>query len=267
MTEQPIAEFQKIRLAVDEGANGEKLPATRGHFSEKYYKSIAAALKLTPGLIEHIAAMTTTTGQQVGARVSGGGDAAPLPMNAAAFSDVNETYRRLVYFATFFAGKLGRQAPGPAKRAWRGRIHQQDIGTIAGLPNNITPSDVRYMVGIMAKWLELNLEDLMGTNDIDAIEFFHDDFARDMFRLNARWPRVPKPRYSEMPCPEAGCGGRIAIWPPQYFAADERIVCETCGFHIMPYRYEAYVKHYNTIQTEADPVKKHLMKKWLKLAG
>lgn len=41
------------------------------------------------------------------------------------------------------------------------------------------------------------------------------------------------------------------------------IVCERCGFHIPPNRYEAHVAHYNRLQAEADPVKRHLMKKYL----
>lgn len=255
--EIPIADFQRIRLAVDKGKNGESLPATRGHFSEKFYKRTITALHLAPSIVEHVLSMFDATGTS-GDRVDSSPEAS-LPMNTQAFNDVNEVYSRLVYWCRLWAERLNRQAPGPAKHAWIAASN----GYVVGLPVDITPANARYVVGIMSIWLELNLEDILGTNNFDDIEYFHDELAKDLFRLNAKWAQVAKPRYSEMPCPNTGCNGRVAIHPPQSFQDDEMIVCERCGFHIPPKRYEAHVAHYNRLQAESDPVKRHLMKKYL----
>lgn len=255
--EQPIAEFQKIRLAYDEGRNGEHLPATHGNFSEAFYRRTRAALRMAPGVVQHVMSMITVNGG-TDDRVDGSRDS-PIPMNLQAFNDVNEVYSQLVYFANLFARKLHRQAPGPAKRAW-----SNAGGKIVGLPSNVTPDNARYLVGIMAKWLEVSLDDILDTPVPDDVQFFHDEFGQGLFRINAAWPQRANPRYSDMPCPD--CGGKIAIYPPERFEDDERIVCESCGLRIMPNRYDAHVRYYNMLQAEADPVKRHLMKKYLRTA-
>jgi hypothetical protein len=256
MNEQPIADFQRIRLAYDQGKNGEKLPATHGNFSEGFYKRLTAALKLAPGVVEHVMRMITVAGG-TDDRVDGSRDA-PLPMNTQAFNDVNEIYSRLVYWSTIWGQKLNRQPPGPAKRAWAAT----STGKIMGLPANIEPETARYLVGIMSTWLHINLVDILGTSVFDDVQFFHDELTQDIFRINAAWPQQARPEYSHMPCTIDTCTGKIAIYPPNAFRDDQLIKCERCGNILTESRYEFYWNLYKQIAAETDPVKKHLMRKY-----
>ena len=259
----PVADlggFQKIRLAHDVGKNGEKLPAARGHFSESFYKTLRAALRLAPGVVQHVLTMINAKGG-TDDRVDGSREA-PLPMNTQAFNDVNEVYSRLVYWATLYAERLHRQAPGPAKRAWRASGNN----TIAGLPADITPDAARYVVGIMAKWLEVNLEDILALPELDDTQYFRDEFAGDIFRINAANPQRMKARYSDVHCPDDDCRGKIAVYPPRFFQDDERIVCEGCGRRFFPKDYARLVEVFNQIRAESNPVARHLMKKYGKTA-
>jgi hypothetical protein len=230
MNEQPIADFQRIRLAYDQGKNGEKLPATHGNFSEGFYKRLTAALKLAPGVVEHVMRMITVAGG-TDDRVDGSRDA-PLPMNT--------------------------QPPGPAKRAWAAT----STGKIMGLPANIEPETARYLVGIMSTWLHINLVDILGTSVFDDVQFFHDELTQDIFRINAAWPQQARPEYSHMPCTIDTCTGKIAIYPPNAFRDDQLIKCERCGNILTESRYEFYWNLYKQIAAETDPVKKHLMRKY-----
>ena len=262
MSEMSIDGFQKIRLAWDEGRNGEHLPATRGHFSEGFYKRLCAALSMAPGVVGHVLSMVTVDGGSDD-RVDGSRDA-PLPMNVQAFSDTNELYSKLVYFTGVFAAKLGRQAPGPARRAWRDMS-----GKIVGLPYDIRPDQARYQTGIICTWLTLNLEDILGTDNRDDVMYFHDEVGQDIFRINTAWPQKARARYSDMHCPDADCKGRIAVYPPRMFGDDERIVCEGCGRHFLPKDYLRLIGVFQQIRAErrsAENVTAHLMRTYGKRA-
>ena len=254
--EQPIAEFQKIRLAYDVGRDGEALPATHGHFSEKFFRTVYASLKIAPGIVKHVVSLITASGGSED-RVDGTRDA-PLPMSTQAFADVNEIYSLLVYWARVFANELHVQAPGPAVRSWR-NMH----GTIVGLPADITPDAARYDTGIMAGWLKIPLEQIVAL-DPEDVTMFHDGL-KYIFQTDARWPQEAKPRYSDMPCMLPECRGKIAVYPPREFGDDERIVCQSCGLHYLPDQYEHLIHVFKQIRAEqktAAEVAEHLLAKY-----
>lgn len=270
MKEQPIADFQKIRLAADKGKGGEALPAAHGNFSEHFYRVVTAALRKAPGVVEHVVSMVSASGAPED-RVDGTREA-PLPMSAQAFDDANEIYSLLVYWSRVFASELHVQAPGPAVRAWRNQA-----GTIVGLPNNVTAQDARYMVGIMTTWLNINIDAILALDPDDVLAFAYGNSDNDpelmkmdgglktIFHIDARWPQEEKPRYSDMPCVKDDCRGKVAVFPPAKAGDDERIVCETCGLHYMPDQYERLVGVFKQIRAEqntATIAARHLLAKY-----
>lgn len=241
-----------INIPATEDQPAMLMQATHGNYCRKEHGRITAALKMAPELVEHLVSLFDS--KATGSEKVDGTREAPAPGNEQALNDAHETYRRLVYCSRVWADRMGVQAPGPAVRAWRDMA-----GNIVGLPDRITPSAAHYAVGIMTKWLQLHLDSILYL-DHDDVMFFHDD-CRDIFRLNARWPREARARYSDMPCPVPGCGKRIAVWPPAAFGDDEQFICDA-GHHIPPDRYEFYVRYYAQLQAEKDPVKRHLMRKY-----
>jgi len=259
-SEQPIAEFQKIKIAYDRGKNNEALTATHGHFSEGFYRTLDAAIKKAPGVIEHVISLITASGGAED-RVDGTREV-PLPMSTQAFSDVNEIYSILVYWTKAFAEQFNLQMPGPAARAWR-----NDRGTIVGLPTDISASDARYLTGVMTTWLGIHLENICELDPEDVTDFR--DNLRYVFQTDARWPQQEKPRYSDMPCTNNGCNGKIAVYPPRNFGDSERIICETCGLHYEPDQYEELIIVFRQARIEmrqAQATTAHLMKKY-QIAG
>lgn len=231
----------KMRLAYDRGRTGEALEAKHGHFSEGFFRSTNAAIKLAPGVVKHVVSLLTANGGTED-RVDGTREA-PLPMSVQAFADVNEIYSLLVYWTRVFAAELHVQAPGPAVRAWRNMR-----GTIVGLPANVTPDGARYLVGIMTVWLDAHLEQICALDPEDVTGFR--DGLKYVFQANARWPQEEKARYSDMPCPDDKCKGKIAVFPPKEFGDDETIVCQSCGRHFLPAQYEHLIGVFKQIQAE-----------------
>ena len=222
-------------------------------FCDREFYRVTAALDLAPKVIEHVVSMAAN---QWGSddRVDGSREA-PLPFNVQAFNDANETYRRLVYWGRVWADRLNAQAPGPAMRSWRNRS-----GEIVGLPANISASGARYASGVLATWLTLRLEDVFGQQPDDVL-YFHDEL-KDVFRVNARWPQESRPEFSQMPCPDDSCKGRIAVYPPQEFGDDQMIKCERCGRIFDEARYTFYLGVFTAIKSEENPTKRHLLKKY-----
>lgn len=250
-----ILEFQKIRVAADRGKNDEALEAKHGHFSEKYFRTMVAALRKAPGVVEHVMSLVNASGGGGEDRVDGTKDA-PLPMSVQAFADVNETYALLVHWSRAFAVSLNVKAPGPAARSWR-----NDRGTIVGLPAGTTTANANHLVGIMAGWLELHMEAICATDPEDVIEFH--DGLKYIFQTDARWPQESKPRYSDMPCPDDG--GRVALYPPREFGDNERVACDACGRHFDASEYEDFVAVYRQAAKQrqtATIAARHLMKKY-----
>ncbi|WP_193510459.1 hypothetical protein [Cryobacterium sp. BB736] len=167
----------------------------------------------------------------------------PMPLNAAAFNDANELYSRLVYWCGVWAGKLSRQAPGPARRAWLAG------GRVVGLPADVSPEDARYAVGVMSKWLLVNLDDVLGLWWFDDIEFFIDELAGDVETVSAKFPTEDKPTFSDKaPCPDDG--GRLVMYPPRFFGDHQDIICETCGRVFSETQHEFFARVFRQTRDE-----------------
>jgi len=248
--------FHNMRLAHDRGRNGEALEAKHGHFSEGFYRTTMAALRIAPGVVKHVVSLLTASGGPED-RVDGTREA-PMPMSAQAFADVNEIYSLLVYWTRVFAGQLNVQAPGPAVRAWRNAR-----GTIVGLPADVSADGARYLVGVMTVWLDVHMEAICSL-DVEEVTEFRDGL-KYIFQADTRWPQEAKPRFSDMPCPDDKCKGKIAVYPPRDFGDDERIVCQSCGRHFLPDQYEHLIgvfKQVRAEQSKGAAVSSHLMKKY-----
>lgn len=190
--------------------------ATHGLFCNKEFHAIETALDQVAEIIEHVTSLLLTS--------AGGEDRvdstreAPLPFNEQAYKDSNELYGRLVYWVTHWAKVLKRQAPGPAKHAWR-----QIDGNIIGLPANVTPADARYASAAMATWLSAHIEDIFWQTPSDDVAYFYNEMT-DVFRVAARWPFAMKPRYANIRCRLDQA--RIAVHPPCGLGDAPKIQCD-----------------------------------------
>lgn len=243
-----------VRVPATDDQPAELMGALHGNFCDKEFHAVNKALEIAPGLVEHVVSMVDSRGQSE-VRISGSREA-PMPFNTSAFNDANEVYQALVYFARVFAAQMGTQAPGPAMRAWRNLS-----GVIVGLPADISPNGARYVVGVMATWLKLQLESIFDQANPDDVLEFHDRM-RELFQINARWPRTARPEFSQMPCPTEGCRGRVAVYPPQDFGDDQVIKCEKCSRVFPQGDYDFYWRLFKQVAAESDPRKRHLLKKY-----
>jgi hypothetical protein len=180
------------------------------------------ALLQAPELAAHLLGHVTSTGQG-GERVDAS-KAAPLPFNEAAFTDANELYSMLVYWCGIWADYLEVLRPAPAARAWR-----RDSGTVVGLPPGVDPEKAGTEVRRMTRWLLDRLDEILTLAPEDVDEF--DEAIRDVWRMNARWPRLERPRYASVPCPAEGCGEPLGVYPPAFPGDARRIVCDGGHFH------------------------------------
>lgn len=239
-----------------EGSDAPKpMGALHGNFCDREFYATRKALELAPLIVEHVLSLVDSKGSD-GERVDSS-RTAPLPLNEQAFNDANNIYQRLVYWARVFATQMGVQAPGPAVHAWRDMK-----GNIVGLPHNISPGQGRYIVGVMATWLTLHLEAICALSAVDDVEYFHNGAGqmRETFTVNARWPQEAKPYYSKVPCPDDK--GKIAVYPPKNFGDDTMYKCERCGRIFDDSLHAFYGKLFAEVEAEADPVKRHLMRKY-----
>lgn len=196
--------------------------ALHGHFCDRCYWRAHYALRRTGNLVGHMITL-------IGGIQSKGSDGSqklkgnpPLPLNAEAFNDANETYSRLVYWASLWATRINVQAPGPAARAWRA-----DNNRIVGLPADISSQAAQYATGVMAAWLNIHLEQISATTNTDDVAYFFTEMT-EIFRLDAKWPQEDRAEYAPVVCPDDECKGQIAIHPPRFAGDDEKIVCEQC---------------------------------------
>jgi hypothetical protein len=210
-----------IRAGTDD--NPQHLPARHGRYCGRCRGRIDHALIQAPELASHILGNLISTGGGAGERVDSSREA-PLPFNEAAFADVSELYAMLVYWTETWADYLEEIKPAPAARAWR-----RDSGTVAGLPAGMTPEAGAHEIGRMTSWLRTRLDTILSLAPEDVDEF--DEAIRDVWRMNARWPRLEKPRYSDMPCPAAGCGARIAVFPPHAPGGVKSITCDNGHYY------------------------------------
>lgn len=214
------------------------MTARHGRFCDRCYYSIRSALDRAPEVVEHIASLIQQKGGSGDDRVDGTREA-PLPFNTQAFADANEIYSRLVYWSTHWAKRIGVRPPSPTARAWR------NSQRVVGLPNNIRPSDARYAAGVMAKWLTIYLDEILEQLPVDDVNYFRDEL-REVYQADARWPRIPRPYYSKLPCPDDG--GRIAVYPPTHAGEDSTYKCEKCGRLFTEDRHGFYANLFAEIQ-------------------
>lgn len=204
------------------------MPARHGRYCARCWGRINVALIQAPELAQHILGHVTSLGGASDDRVHAS-KAAPLPFNAAAFADVNELYALLVYWCGIWADYLEQRTPAPAARAWRRDPGDGRTATVTGLPAGSTPEVGSRDVGMMARWLRVRLDTILTLAPEDIDEF--DEGIRDVWRMNARWPRIDQPRYAAVPCPVMDCGKRMAVYPPAFEGDDRRIVCDGGHYH------------------------------------
>ena len=255
MNENPDITYKECANGCKEKGTNKPLLARHGNFCNRDYRAAVAALRIAPELVAHMVSLKpfpSTATERVDTSRE-----APAPGNEQAMNDSHETYRRLIYWAALWSNRMGVTAPGPAIGAWR-----DQVGHIVGFPENVSPKGAGFVTKIVTDWLELHLESILYLA-VDDVQFFLTDL-HDVFRLDARWPRKAKPRYSDMPCPRQGCGGRIAVFPPEAPGDDERIVCEKCHTWYPPEEYEHLILVFQQIRKEqrsAAKVAAHLLRK------
>jgi len=233
------------RTAADvDPATGETRDATHGHFSDQFHSRAKKALRDVGPLTEHIVSLLAHKGRPEEGTVRSKRVDAPMPLNEGAFNDCNELYSRLVYWSVTWAARLGRQAPGPAVRAWRTRR-----GTVVGLPVDTTPADARYIVSVTAKWLELHLDEILWQEPTDDVLYFGTEL-NEIHQAAARWPRKLQARYADLAC-GGGCGGRIALYPVDDAGGEASIVCEKCNREYTQSDYDTEVEDVNRKHAEA----------------
>lgn len=245
-----------IRVPASDDQPASLMGALHGNFCDREFFRVRASLHLAAPTVEHVVSLIHSKGQD-DSRVDTSREA-PMPFNTQAFNDANELYQRLVYWCRVFADLLSLPAPGPAMRAWRNRA-----GEIIGLPADISASGARYASGIMSTWLETHLEAIFDIRPDDVL-YFHDEM-KDVFRVAARFPTRMRSRYADVHCPDDGCGGRLVVYPPEKFMDDQRIVCETCGRHIMPDDYAFMVgvmEEQKAVELKSKRVQERLAQKY-----
>lgn len=248
-----------IRGCIRKGSD-EPLRARHGPYCNRCYYQYLRALDVAAELVEHVTSLISYKARQDGDKVSTSRDA-PVPFNLDAFHDANETYRRLLIAATVFAQHL--RIPGPQIR---GRVWRNHHGKVVGFRRGIPAHTARRETATVTAWLTNHLDQILtaAADDLplqEALDKWR-DALRDVYRINAKWPREPKPRYSDMPCPDDGA--RLAIYPPAAFMDDERIICEECGRHFQPENYEFYLRLFQGVQKEhqrAARTARHLYRK------
>lgn len=240
----------------------EPMPARHGEYCNRCFYQYLRALQLAADLVEHVASLISYQ-----ARTEDKVDTsreAPVPFNLEAFNDANETYRRLAAWTEVWARHLGEPMPSTVGKVWRdGR------GRIVGLRRGARPEQARHQTRHLTRWLTDRLDRILEAASRsqrvrDDVDYWRDELGK-LYRVNARWPRESKPRYSDMPCPDCPGGtGHIAVFPPAAFGEDERIVCERCGRHFLPENYEFLIRVFQQVQKEREStarVARHLMRK------
>lgn len=208
-------------------ARGDGTPylATHGRYCQRCWGRLDYPLSQAGDLATHMIGMVSTLGGASEDKITASKEP-PAPLNQAAFDDASELYSMLVYWCVVWAGHLEEQPPKVARGAWR-----RESGTIVGLPADTTPTDAGKTVEPLAKWLRNRLDRILATIDwADDIDALTEQLA-DVARMNARWPRIPRPEYSRVPCPVLDCGARIAVYPPTFPGDDRRIVCQRGHFY------------------------------------
>jgi hypothetical protein len=251
MTEQESYD-RAIKRGTETLEHPEILPAMYGRFSMPFFRTCRIALKILPGVVEHVVSLNVASGGKSDDNIQASREV-PLPFNEQAWDDGNEMYRRVVYWTGVFNQSLSGEAPEPAKHAWR-----NSRGKVIGLPAGADPSTARLATYTMTSWLMGKLQPIMSLDPEDVTLFSTD--LKDVFRVNARWPQKDQPSWSRLPCPY--CQGRVALYPPSSKGAARRIECEMCTNTFTEAEYESAVKEL----ARATKVAQHLVDKFARSA-
>lgn len=233
------------------------MAATHGEYCSRCWGRLSTALSIAGELAQHLVGNAITSSSGDGDRVDNSRDA-PVPFNAAAFDDASELYAALVYWVTVWADALRTKLPNIAARAWR-----NDRGQVVGLPAGTTAENASGAVSNLAGWIRDRLDSILSLGRHDDVDAFTDTIT-DVWRMNARWPRIERPSYSAMPCPREDCGARIAVYPPAHPGDDRRIVC-TAGHWYPEEEYEHLRLVFMQVAREkaqTERTVKHLSKKY-----
>ena len=240
------------------GTEDELLPRKAGFYCEREWAPIHYGLVKSQYVVEHLWALkdhASSDGDDE--RVQSSSDA-PIPGNMAAFDAANEIYSTLVYWCAEIATRYGLTPPVPAADAWK-----KPNGVIVGLPVTIGHSTARYTVGVMANWLDRNIDLILSMDDEDVQEITAQ--LRFVFQVNARFPTAERPRFADVACPDADCGGRIAVYPPKKYEDDKLIICEQCGRIFLESDFEHLIHVFTQVRQEqqkAAKVAERLAKKY-----
>lgn len=216
--------------------------ATHGRYCSRCWGRLDTPLSQAGELVGHLIGNAVRSGGASDDRVDSTRDA-PLPFNQAAFDDANELYSLLVYWCVVWSEHMRTPAPTQAQGAWR-----NDRGTIVGLPLDVTTEASTVIVTALAGWIRHRLDTILNLDTPDDIEAFTDAIG-DVWRMNARWPRIERPAYSRMPCPRQDCGAKIAVYPPAFPGDTRRIVC-TLGHWYPEEEYEHLREVFIQVQRE-----------------
>ena len=233
------------------------LAATHGAYCSRCWGRLDLALGQCAELALHLIGNALRTGGGYADRVDSSREA-PVPFNQAAFDDANELYSVVVYWSTVWSAQTNVKTPEVAAGAWR-----NDRGTIIGLPADTNPVDASHLIGTLATWIRDRLDAILTVAALDDVDAFS-DAINDVWRMNARWPRIDKPAYSEMPCPRQDCGAKIAVYPPTFPGDSRRVVC-TSGHWYPEDEYEHLRRVFEEVARDKRQVEKtvaHLVKKY-----
>ncbi|WP_020097400.1 hypothetical protein [Microbacterium sp. 11MF] len=217
--------------------------ATHGRYCTSCWARLDMPLTQAGEIAGHLVGNMITSGSAGTDKVDTANDSAPLPFNQAAFDDVNHLYATLVYWSGHWASILNQKPARVLAGSWR-----DNNGTIVGLPVGVTAARAAEAVGVAAHWLKIRLDAILvttHTGDIDAMG----EQLRDIWRMNARWPRATQAAYSQVPCGHDDCGARLAVWPPAFPGDSRRVVCAAGHFYAED-DYEALVMSYAKEQKE-----------------
>lgn len=193
--------------------------ATHGNYCTRCWGRLDTALNIAAELGHHLVGNALTISGTANDRVDRSNDA-PVPFNQAAFDDANELYAAVIYWSTAWAETLRVELPAFASGAWK-----NNQGTIVGLPAYVTANEAADLIGAPSRWLRNRLDQILATSATDDVDAFQETVS-DVWRMNARWPRVEKPTYAPTPCPRSDCAKRVAIYPPAFPGDARRIVCD-----------------------------------------
>lgn len=193
-------------------------------------------LKQTPDLVAYILMnVRPSIGGGQGMRVDGG-EKHPMPLNARALEDANNTYSQLVNWSISHARSL-HASPPVSVLGWWSRDEDCD-----GLPSwtNDNPLSAALLVRSVTDWLQQYSGQIDG---LPVAEMYFDDVRSIIAPLFGRYPRAPRtPIFAARDCPVCGRHTVIvdfdALWYDAETDHDESIVmvaCTVCG-HVVPTR-------------------------------